>query len=113
MQSYTSLQKIAACFAFLTVVGFTGSCYATHNGSSERGILVDEKIKEVNLNDSISQETPINIRLQDPNFDVRREKGRRQPWHDTKSIYLRRTIPVLHLAAVMDPNQTKFINRFC
>jgi hypothetical protein len=103
MQLYNPLPKIAASFAFIAVLGFTSSSFATNDGSSNHGLLVDEKTREVNLNDSISQEIPVNIRLLDPNFDVRREKGRRQPWHDTKSIYLRRTVPVINLAAVFDP----------
>jgi hypothetical protein len=37
-------------------------------------------------------------RLLDPGYDVRFNRGVVHPWHDTKSIYLRRTIPISQLA---------------
>ncbi len=64
----------------------------------------DQKLQENSLHDTIIAPLPLRQRLDDPNYDTRFERGALQPWHDTKSIYLRRTIPLSQLAALRLPD---------
>jgi len=50
--------------------------------------------------DSVLPANDVQRRLEDPDFDIRFERGVMQPWHDRKSIYPRRTIPLSHLAMI-------------
>jgi hypothetical protein len=100
--SITPCKKI---ILFLTFVAST--VFMTFGGSKTTSTdFEDVPTEELFIleSDSISQENPLRIRLQDPNYDVRFERGSLQPWHDIRSIYLRRTIPVMHLAATKKPD---------
>jgi hypothetical protein len=96
----TFINKIKSLILLL----FFSACVSTTQGETKP--VIKEVVKTPNddihkhENDSISQENSLRIRLQDPNYDVRFERGSLQPWHDIRSIYLRRTIPVTHLAVI-------------
>lgn len=63
-----------------------------------------------NATDSLPAPHPVHERLQDPDFDVRFNRGKLQPWHDIKSVYPRRTIPMSLLATI--PYQEKLLTSF-
>lgn len=75
------------------------SCSTTHTTLSYYDNPQIETNSEDVITDSVSSGNSNKIRLQDPQFDVRYERGVLKPWHDVKSFYLRRTIPVKHLAS--------------
>jgi len=50
--------------------------------------------------DTIIPISPIRLKLEDPDYDVRYEKGSIMPWDEIRSIYLRRQIPSTNLAAI-------------
>lgn len=51
-------------------------------------------------NDSLLPHDNHPPRWDDPNIDTRFDRGTLQPWHDTRSIYLRRTVPISNLAFI-------------
>lgn len=53
-----------------------------------------------NLPDTLLPMDPIRLKLEDPDYDVRYEKGSIKPWHEIRSIYLRRQISPSNLAAI-------------
>jgi hypothetical protein len=56
-----------------------------------------------NLSDTILPADPIRLKLEDPDYDVRYEKGSIKPWHEIRSIYLRRQISPSNLAFISYP----------
>jgi hypothetical protein len=68
------------------------------------------KSEPTEIKETIPQTNEMNIRrlmrdrLLDPGYDVRFNRGTILPWHDTKSTYLRRTIPTSHLAGTYTVN---------
>ncbi len=53
-----------------------------------------------NLPDTILPFDHIRLKLEDPDYDVRYEKGSIKPWHEIKSIYLKRQISPSNFAAI-------------
>jgi hypothetical protein len=96
----TFIKYIKSLILFLFFSAFVFATQGQTNPVGNEPVDLPADSLTIQLNDSISQENPLRIRLQDPNYDVRFEKGSLQPWHDIRSIYLRRTIPVTHLAAI-------------
>lgn len=56
-------------------------------------------------NDSIIPDANQPGRWENPELDTRFNRGTIQPWHDTRSIYLRRSVPPSHLACLRRENQ--------
>lgn len=78
----------------LMMVGTPVKAYADH---PEKNLKKKEN-REENAGDTIELPVPMHQKLNDPNYDTRYDRGSIQPWHDLKSIYLRRTIPLSQLA---------------
>lgn len=94
-------------FSLLVVSFFALSFY--HSGAEQAHYASDNLIAEAHSdtlnpetlqNDSIQPGDFLRKRLEDPNYDSRYDRGTLQPWHDIRSIYLRRTIPNNHLASL-------------
>ena len=91
-------QKISAfpvmVFAMLPLVFLLFSIQPAYSGN--------DKNNEKNVVDTLEIKkslTPIELKLQDPLFDIRTPEGTNlRPWHDINSMYPRRTVPRFQLA---------------
>jgi hypothetical protein len=59
----------------------------------------------VQPSDTILPANDVQRKLDDPDFDIRFERGVMQPWHDRKSVYPRRSVPLSQLAMVCNSDQ--------
>ncbi len=86
---------------FVLSVSHTGVEQAHHTSDNLIAEAQSDTLNPETLqNDSIQPGNYLRKRLEDPNYDSRYDRGTLQPWHDIRSIYLRRTIPNNHLASL-------------
>lgn len=94
-------------FSVTTIIVFTAVVVCTPvNAYADNPEKIPEKIAkpDESSGDTLLAPVPLRQRLNDPNYDIRFERGALQPWHDTRSIYLRRTIPLSQLAVAKLPD---------
>lgn len=100
-------------FLVITLIVFTIMMAFTpvnlYADNPEQTPVKTEKPEE-SSGDTLIVPVPLRQRLNDPNYDTRFERGALQPWHDTRSIYLRRTIPLSQLAAAKLPDTMQLIS---